>query len=84
MEECRKVIHQLIKWKMARWKAARREAHHGTVAPRCFVVHGLLVIGVSTGPFVRLPRHSGLKHGWLSRLRSYFILDPLICALTRW
>lgn len=24
----------------------------------------------------------GLKHGWLSRLRSYFILDPLIWAYT--
>jgi hypothetical protein len=24
----------------------------------------------------------GLKHGWLSRLRSYFILDPLIWLYT--
>jgi len=41
----------------------------------------------SGGLHVAAPRRSphvspGLKHGWLSRLRSYFILDPLIWLYT--
>ena len=39
--------------------------------------------GVPIAP-ARLSPHAipGLKHGWLSRLRSYFILDPLIWLYT--
>jgi 1-acyl-sn-glycerol-3-phosphate acyltransferase len=34
------------------------------------------------GPARRNPREDDLTHGWLSRLRSYFILDPLIWLIT--
>src|SRR5215467_10853740 len=30
----------------------------------------------------KLPALKTIRHGWLSRLRSYFILDPLIWAYT--
>ena len=42
--------------------------------------------GAETAPVAALRRSPhdipGLKHGWLSRLRSYFILDPLIWLYT--
>lgn len=36
----------------------------------------------SVSPCSRPDAITGLKHGWLSRLRSYFILDPLIWFYT--
>lgn len=33
-------------------------------------------------PARRNPREDALSHGWLSRLRSYFILDPVIWLIT--
>jgi 1-acyl-sn-glycerol-3-phosphate acyltransferase len=34
------------------------------------------------GPLAEPRPHTSRKHGWLSRLRSYFFLDPLIFAYT--
>src|SRR5882672_4700207 len=39
-------------------------------------------VKLQTGPRVRTAVSSTKKYGWPSRLRSYFILDPLIFALT--
>jgi len=42
------------------------------------VVHAVAVVPARPSPH-EIP---GLKHGWLSRLRSYFIFDPLIWMYT--
>jgi 1-acyl-sn-glycerol-3-phosphate acyltransferase len=39
-------------------------------------------VKAQSGPRVRIPVSSKKKFGWASRLRSYFLLDPLIFLLT--
>jgi 1-acyl-sn-glycerol-3-phosphate acyltransferase len=40
------------------------------------------VVSVPAWDETRAADRPGIRHGWLSRLRSYFILDPLIWAYT--